>query len=259
MTDKKQSTELAEIKPSTEILDITISPERIEQRLKLKHDQKKTFIKFVRKAMKKEVHWRKYTSNGKPQLLQDGAMLMMDFYGVEDDYETQKETFTDDFYAVTIKSILSHPNGRRYIGLGWANSKENNFQTRINKEGLGTMINTIGQMARKRALVNAVRHLPFVCELFTDDSGQDNDKPVRNNSKPPAEKLYTERIKKVFGYHFSLYDTRNEAKIKEKIASLMGLSDVPSLREFVRDEELWEKYEIVISEIAAERSHQEAE
>ncbi|GEM_PF-2163065 len=244
--------------PAKFITDIGLSPQEIEARLRNQYNQKRAFVSFIRKSMKGNIHYRSYQKNGKPEITQDGAFLVCNFFGVIPKYPLEfiKETSLPaqagepGFYAVTVKCLIEHPNGAVWEGLGWANSQESNFATRIESQGLGNLRNTIAQMARKRALVNATRHLPFVSELFTEEGGTDE------NGGKSQQQIYNQRLKNLFGWFKELDGTEDENKIKEAISTSAGFPKVESLTAFVKNEDLWDKFEIAMQEKLSAKAHE---
>ena len=206
-------------------------------------------------------------------LKQEGSLLLMHFFECEDNYEVMKEVHENNFYAITIKCSLRHPSGKTYVGLGWANSGEYNFissvqaQTNrvINSENSDlrpddirrafyhTQLETIDQMARKRSLVNAARHLPFVSELFTTESETEDN--IAENSSQALKTKYNKRLAKLMAWFKSEYNLTKDNEIKEKLSSIVG-EEVNSKREFVRNDSLWEELSIHVNEVMESRNNE---
>ncbi len=256
-----------------------LTPEVVEARLKRQADLRDAFLGYVRGQMKPGVHFMQLPGkNARPYLKQEGALLLKDFYECSDDYEVVKETIENDFYAITIKCYLTHPSGMVYTGLGWANSREYNFQVRIEesarkvieaketklspemiREGFYyTQFETVQQFARKRSLVSSARHLPFVSELFTskgDDEPAEGKQRggVSRNSREGLKEKYDQRLRTLMSW-FKSEGVEEDREIKERLSNIVGQT-VNSKSMFVHDDEQWDKFCIYINEVKEARAH----
>lgn len=255
MTDNDKLNErvraLATTSEPSHALDILpegmMTPAAIAERMKLQTEQRNAFLGWIRKSMKEGIHYMPSPrKGGLPYLKQEGAMFVKDFYGVEPSYVILQEVERLDYYKITIQCEMLTPSGKIYRGLGWANSDESNFQDRISRGGLGDMIETIGQMARKRSLVNAARHLPFVAELFTEERvAEGKAAGMSEDSEEGLSAKHRARLRKIFAQEKQL-GVSNKEKIKERIASLVKVSPDFSLKAFVQDDKLYFEYQDII-------------
>lgn len=246
-----------------------VSAKGVEERLKKQAELRNAFLRFVKQSMRRDTHYMPAQHRGaQPYLKQEGALLLVHFWQCENDYLTEKETDTDNLYAVTIKCLLRHPSGNVYVGLGWASSKERNYETRLAREGLGTLKETIGQMARKRALVSAARHLPFVSELFTSESENGSDKGasrassgnkpegggIAKDSEEAIKEKHKRRLRVLMQWASEEWKTDDDEEIKKRLTAIVH-KEVNSKSMFVTDDDLWERFSIHIGDIQAERAH----
>mgnify|MGYP001608080121 CR=1 FL=1 len=264
---------LVTISEPTHALDILpegmMTPAAIEARMKLQTEQRNAFLGWIRKSMTEGIHFMPAPRKGTlPYLKQEGAMFVKDFFGAEPDYFVVEEIHKGTYYKITVKCALECPSGKVYKGLGWANSEEYSFLAAVEsrteailrkgeypknwkREDIYTSvwegeISTVGQMARKRALVNAVRHLPFVAELFTEERVAES-KPagISTASEEGLSAKHRARLRKIHAQHKQLGVSSHD-KIKERIADLMKLSPDFSLAAFVQDDKLYTEYQDII-------------
>lgn len=231
-----------------------LTPEEIETRLKRQDEIRRAFMQHIRAYMKEGIHFIQHQPGALPYLKQEGAMALKDFYRCRDAYEIISEHSTPEHYAICIRCTLIDPRGYSYEGLGWANSEEGNFSKRIAKQGLGTMKPVIAQMARKRALVNAVRHLPFVSEIFTEEYPEVAEQessyeeeppspppPPQQNHKTKPEGVIQARLKFIFARMKELGVT-GEEQVKRHTFALLGLPEDASLKTVCTNESLWRRF-----------------
>ena len=246
-----------------------MTPAAIEARMKLQTEQRNAFLGWIRKSMKEGIHFMPAPRKGAlPYLKQEGAMFVKDFFGVEPDYQVIEEIHKGTYYKIVIKCELFSPSGKTYRGLGWANSEEYAFLAAVESRTEAILkkgeypkgwtrediyasvweseISTVGQMARKRALVNAVRHLPFVAELFTEERvAEGKESGISADSEEGLSAKHRARLRKIHAQHKQLGVSSHE-KIKERIADLMKLSPDFSLAAFVQDDKLYTDYQDII-------------
>lgn len=284
----KQSNKVATIHDSKQVdqqshrpLDIIdeMTPELVEARLKRQAALRNSFLKFIRGSMTEGVHFQPPARRGTlPYLKQEGGLLLKDFFECDDDYEIIRETWENDFYAISIKCYLRHPSGKVYVGLGWGNSREYNFVAAVEAQAKSvinsgksdmtpeaikqafyyTQLETVQQMARKRALVSAARHLPFVSELFTAEAenGNGERKPagVARNSEEALKNRHNKRMRYLMKWcQEELEDTSDEI-VKSYLGGIVG-EDILSKSEFVENDDFWEKFSIHVNEIEEDRAH----
>lgn len=243
-----------------------MTPVAIEERMRLQTEQRNAFLGWIRKSMKEGIHYMPAPRKGAlPYLKQEGAMFVKDFFGVEPDYQVIEEIHKGTYYKIVIKCELLHPSGKTYRGLGWANSEEYSFLSAVEgrteailskggypkgwkREDIYTSIwegetSTVGQMARKRALVNAVRHLPFVAELFTEERvAEGKEAGISKDSEEGLSSKQRYRLRKIFAQHKQL-GLSDKEKVKENIASMMKISKNFSLAIFVENDKLYTEYQ----------------
>lgn len=259
------------------IIDV-LTPEAVEARLKKQAELRGAFLRHIRRTMKKDLHYMPSARRGAlPYILQPGALLLKDFFETSDDYEVVRETLEDDFTAVTVKCTLRHPSGMVYTGIGSANSAEYNFQAKVQESTqkalerngskmspeeiraafFWTQHQVVVQMARKRALVSASRHLPFVSELFApegeDENGQRKPAGVARDSKEAVKVKYDHRLRALMAW-FRDEGVDDDREIKEQLSRITG-EKVSSKSLFVRDDNQWDKFQVYTDEVRAERAH----
>lgn len=274
-----------------------LTPELVEKRLIKQAEVRNAFLKVVRNSMKEGVHFQPPQRKGAlPYLKQEGALLLQNFFECTDDYEIVKETWENDFYAITVKCFLQHHNGQVFTGLGWANSREYNFVKSIDAQAKKVInsqsndmdaeqvkqafyysqLETVQQMARKRALVSAARHLPFVSELFTSEAdteesrdqkqGQKKGGGIARNSEEGLEQKYKKRLRSLMRWcnHELPFDNEGnkiadreptDEEIKIYLSRIVG-EDVLSKGEFVENDEFWNKFCVHVDDIQEARAHE---
>ncbi|MCH7518493.1 MAG: hypothetical protein IH964_05625 [Candidatus Dadabacteria bacterium] len=260
--------------PRALVIIDSLTPDIVQRRLKKQAEVRNTFLKHVRQSMKKGVHYMPAPKKGALSYLkQEGALLLKDFFECEVDYEITREVHENDFYAITIKCFLRHPSGKVFIGLGWANSGEYNFTSaveaqakkvinggnsdlsadNVRKAFYHTQTETVAQMSRKRALVNAARHLPFVSELFTTES--ENEEGIAENSEQALKTKHHKRLSKLMAWLKSEYNLTNDNEIKEKLTTIVGKT-ITSKRNLVKNDILWDKFAIHVNEVVESRNYE---
>lgn len=130
---------------------------------------------LLRKALVKGYDYDIIPGTSNATLLKPGAEKICILLGVVAKYEiiSSQEDFKEGFFAHTIRCVLHFKETPVVEGLGCCNSLEKKF---LDKNGVSTdgcsIANTILKSAKKRALIDAVRSIASISELFVAENSE---------------------------------------------------------------------------------------
>ena len=164
----------------------TLSPiQQLEQSFALAVRQRELLEDFVKKRMKKDVHYMdgKIFGSAKPVLLQPGAQLILYCHGYAIDFEVlvgppPPPIGLEEEYTIVVKAIALSSAGRQVgAAVGSAGSliwsgRQNRLVARAADPEKA--LNTTYKMAQKRALVSLCNNATASSEFFTVDLEPDS-------------------------------------------------------------------------------------